>query len=334
MRVAVFGATGFLGQAVMAELARRGIPALGVARGLHPSGTLSELGFELITADLSHPPAGLGEKLSGVTHFINLIGTSRSSRQLTYHQAHVGAVKNLLSLAGDLGVEHLVHISVIGADPDHPAAYFATKGEGERLVAGSGLSYTILAPSLMFGEGSALMRQMAGLIYDLRWAIPALAGFPRRIPPPFFHRDAQRWLIIPELDGRFMPIFVEEVAEVAVKALTDPGLKGRRVELVGDECFTLRQLQESLAELMGLMWKKPLILPEGVARLMRLFIPYSLMPYDREEAAILKEDLTADFEETRRVLGRTTKTLGEVMRPILREWMMVGRPPQLAREAG
>ncbi|GEM_PF-3987633 len=334
MRVAVFGGTGFLGRAVMTELARQGIPALAVARGHCPSSPVEELGFSLVRADLSSPPPDLAEKLAGVTHFINLIGTSRSTPRLTYHQAHVEAVKNLLSLAEALGIEHLVHLSVIGADPDHPAAYFATKGEGEGQVAASGLSHTILAPSLMFGEGSALMRQMAGLIYDLRWAVPALAGFPRRIPPPFFHRDAQRWLLIPELDGRFQPIFVEEVAEVAVKALTDPELRNRRIELVGDECFTLRQLQESLAELMGLMWKKPLILPEGVARFLRIFLPYSLLPYDREEAAILKEDLTSNFEETHRVLGRTTKTLGEVMRPILREWMMVGRPPELARQIG
>src|SRR5512134_197749 len=106
--------------------------------------------------------------------------------------AHTAA---LLDAARQAGVRRVVHISVAHADEASPYPYFRAKGDGERLVRDSGISYAILRPTVLFGTEGILFNNIA---YMLR-RFPAFA-----IPG--------------KGDYRLQPIYVDDLAELAVNA--------------------------------------------------------------------------------------------------------------------
>jgi uncharacterized protein YbjT (DUF2867 family) len=67
----------------------------------------------------------------------------------------------LLRAASAAGVRRIVHFSVSGASDDAPTSYFRAKAEVERLVQGSGLSYAIVRPTLLYGPGDILLNNLA-----------------------------------------------------------------------------------------------------------------------------------------------------------------------------
>ena len=69
--------------------------------------------------------------------------------------------KLLFSAAADAGVERVVHFSVANASAESRLPYFRGKGQLEELLMQSGLSYSIIRPTLVFGEGDLLLNNMA-----------------------------------------------------------------------------------------------------------------------------------------------------------------------------
>ena len=74
--------------------------------------------------------------------------------------------------AREAGVGHLVHMSAIGAQDNPNYAYLYSKWQGEQAVMSSGLAYTIIRPSILFGVGDEFInhpgRSDQGLSSDSR----------------------------------------------------------------------------------------------------------------------------------------------------------------------
>ena len=145
--------------------------------------------------------------------------------ETTFDQA-VENSKLLLSAAADAGVERVVHFSVANASAESRLPYFRGKGQLEELLMQNGLSYTIIRPTLVFGEGDLLINNMA-------WAL-------RRFPVfPVFGRG----------DYKVQPIYAEDLAAQAVDAVA---LRESFVaDAAGPETFTSEELLRLLAEAVG-----------------------------------------------------------------------------------
>jgi uncharacterized protein YbjT (DUF2867 family) len=109
------------------------------------------------------------------------------------------------------GVRRLVHVGAMGVVDDPSLHYASSKAKAEALVAASGLEWTILKPSLQFGQGDGFFN----IIADLARLSPGV------IPVPGSG------------DSRFQPIHVGDVAKVAVAAFADPTTAGGAFELGG-----------------------------------------------------------------------------------------------------
>ena len=111
-------------------------------------------------------------------------------------------------------------MGAMGVDDDPTLHYASSKAKAEALVRESGLDWTILKPSLQFGEGDGFFNIIAGLV----------RLSPGVVPVPG------------DGSSRFQPIHVGDVAAVVVRSLADPTTIGGTFELGGPRYWTYREI--------------------------------------------------------------------------------------------
>ena len=162
-RVAVTGASGFIGRALVATLAVEGVAVTALSRSPMPRGTGTNL--RLIAGDLRDADS-VARLLEGADTLYNLAYDVRASGA-----DNLAAFDTLLAGARAAGTRRIVHLSsvvVYDAWPDAdcvetgamtpraPGSYRDTKIAMEGRLAASGLSAAILQPSIVYGPGSRL----------------------------------------------------------------------------------------------------------------------------------------------------------------------------------
>ncbi len=285
-KIVVMGATGFVGWHVCEKLARQGwhitapVRRLSDAKGILHLPTLTVMGADV------HDAQALARVVEGHEAVVNLVGILHGSLA-DFEQVHVALPKKIAHVCASAGVQHIVHISALGADalqPDKlPSLYLRTKGEGEAVLmqaavgacadrAGrAGFDLTILRPSVVFGDGD----QFLSLLARLQGFLPVL---------PLACAEA-----------RFQPVWVEDLATAVVRSLDCnacvTGIAGqsggsalesalesalpspRVIEAVGPDVFTLRQLAQAAARMSGMADGRPVMgLPDWAGRLQAMLM--------------------------------------------------------------
>jgi len=153
-RVAVIGATGFIGRYVVKRLAARGDVISAVMRDVERATLLLPLGdvgqIAGVRASLQDE-ARLAAALSGVNVVVNLAGILFERGAQSFEAVHHQGPARLGRLAKAAGVKHLVHVSSLGAAPGSPSAYARSKAAGEAALLAAFPDAVILRPSVVFG---------------------------------------------------------------------------------------------------------------------------------------------------------------------------------------
>ena len=123
-------------------------------------------------------------------------------------------------------MRQIVHISVTNASPDSPLAYFKGKALAEMAVADSGLAYTILRPTLMFGAEDIMINNIAWFLRKFPvFPVPGTGNYP------------------------IQPVYVKDVAQAAVTAAEQ--CNNNILDCVGPDVFSYEQLLRLLAGAVG-----------------------------------------------------------------------------------
>src|SRR5512146_1232079 len=243
----VTGALGYTGRYIAGALLERGARVRTLTA--HPLQT-NPFGERLEIAPMDFgSPESLSKSLEGATTLFNTYWIRFPYRGATFETA-VENTRILLRAARRAGVRRIVHISITGAAEDSPLPYFRGKGALEREIAQSGLSYSILRPTLIFGAEDILVNNIAWLVRRLPlFAIPGRG------------------------DYRVQPVFVADLAALAVNSAD--AADNRVVDAVGPEIYTFRDFVRTLARALG---RATLIVPvpPPVALLFSRFIGYAL----------------------------------------------------------
>ena len=115
-------------------------------------------------------PDGLCLSMQGASVLYNTYWIRFGWGRNTFEQA-VDNSRLLFDAAVKAGVERIVHFSVANASSESRLPYFRGKGQVEEILKASGLSYAIIRPTLVFGEGDLLLNNMA-------WALRRFPVFP------------------------------------------------------------------------------------------------------------------------------------------------------------
>ncbi|MDY0883135.1 NAD-dependent epimerase/dehydratase family protein [Dongia soli] len=153
--VAVTGATGFIGQALIHSLVRAGLqPRLLVRR--FPRGALrAGQPVEIVLGDLDEP-ASLEKLLNGADAVIHLAGLIKASNAAAFFAANAQGTERLLTIAGKINPKAaFLHVSSLAAREPSLSPYAASKRAGEEKVgkAAGGRPWLILRPPAVYGPG-------------------------------------------------------------------------------------------------------------------------------------------------------------------------------------
>ncbi|WP_370297749.1 complex I NDUFA9 subunit family protein [Qipengyuania mesophila] len=223
--VVLMGGSGFIGNYVAQALLARGARVRIASRHpdhafkLKPLANLGQMQFARCDAA---DRRSVERCIAGADAVVNLIGTFSGN----LHRIMGEAPGWMAEAAAREGAGAFVHVSAIAAEPDEDTEieYAAAKKLGEERVLAAFPMATILRPGILFGKDDTFINMFAGLISTL----PVL---------PVFAPEA-----------KLQPVYVDDVAEAAVRALEDPGsFGGKTFELTGPDTLTMMEINEAIA---------------------------------------------------------------------------------------
>jgi uncharacterized protein YbjT (DUF2867 family) len=171
-KILVLGASGLIGCFITRDLRLRGFPVVGVARKLAASQKTGALDLELPL--MSMETAALTKLIRDhrIDIIVNCLGVLQDGPGSDTAAVHRDFVTRLLDAIHDSRrAIRLVHVSIPGTTETDQTNFSTTKREGERLIAVSGVAYTILRPGFVVAlaayGGSAMVRSLAAYPFDL-----------------------------------------------------------------------------------------------------------------------------------------------------------------------
>src|SRR5574337_1864296 len=179
--ILVTGGTGFVGSHLIRRLRKEGRSVRALVRNPEKARTLADLGAEVAPGDISDA-VSLEKACAGAERVIHLVGIIQEAPGATFRGVHVEGTRNLLQAAKKAGVRHFFYQSALGTRAGAKSEYHRTKWQAEELVAASGIPFTILRPSLIYGPGDQFTLRLADII-KLSPVLPVIGSGASKIQP-------------------------------------------------------------------------------------------------------------------------------------------------------
>ena len=228
MRIAITGATGFVGAHLTNRLESENHELVMIARG-----SRKDAG-RLVLTDLSDVSV-LRVSFNGCRAVAHCAGINREIGEQTYERVHVEGTRNVVEAAKAAGVEKIVLMSFLRARPGCGSPYHESKWEAEEIVRNSGLDYTILKAGVVYGRGDHMLDHLSHALHT--FPVFGLVGFKEK---------------------SIRPLAIEDLVHVMRAALIDRRLKRQTVAVLGPEEIYLSEAVRRVAEVVG---KQPLMFP-------------------------------------------------------------------------
>ncbi len=228
MKVLVVGGTGFIGTNLTRTLADRGHTVTVLARTAEAEAF--EAPVQTVQGDVTDYES-IESAFEGRDAVINLVALSPlftpSGGDEMHNRIHLGGTENVVEAAEAHGVEKLVQMSALGADPEGPTAYLRAKGAAEQVVRDADLEWVLIRPSVIFGDGGEFV------------------DFTKLLTTPY----------VTGLPGggatRFQPLWVGDLVPMLADAIEDDAHNGNVYELGGPEKLTLAEVTKQVYQAEG-----------------------------------------------------------------------------------
>lgn len=257
--VTVFGASGFIGRQVVQRLAQSGAIVRACVQDpvkaafLKPMGEVGQV--VPLKASITDAQA-VARAVRGADAVINLVGILFERGKKKFETIHVEGAKTVAAASKAAGVKSLVHVSALGADAASPSAYARSKAKGEAAVTAAFPEAVILRPSVVFGPDDDFFNRFASLA-RLTNLLPVFVndGFKPKISVKDLEFDFD---LFGSGGPAFQPVYVGDLAQAIVGALSKPEAKGHVYEIVGPRPIRMKEVMEMIA---AAIKRSPAIVP-------------------------------------------------------------------------
>jgi len=278
--ILVTGANGFVGRNLVGRLLKDGIAVRALVRNPAKAARLRDLGAELAEGDLSNP-SSLETAVKGCDRVVHLVGIIQEAPGVTFKGVHIDGTRNVLDAAKKEGVKQFFLQSALGTRPNAKSQYHRTKWEAEELVRASGLPFTILRPSLIYGPGDLFTIRLAETI-KISPVLPVIGSGRSKI----------------------QPIFIDDVTECIQKISTSDSYLNEMYEIGGPEQLTYEEVTKAIAAALGI--RRPTVhMPMFFMRTMAKVAETVLSkpPVTIDQLIMLQEDNVCSMRDIREVFG-------------------------------
>jgi len=247
MKIAVTGAFSYSGKYITRRLLARGEQVMTLTGHPHRPDPFAGA-VQPFPLDFSKPDE-LAASLRGADALINTYWI-RFDRGANTQPRAVENTRILVEAAARAGVRRIVHISITNPSPESHLPYFWGKAANEKAVRGSGLSFAILRPTVLFGAEDILINNVAWLMRHFPiFAIPGDGSY------------------------RLQPVYVDDLASLVIDSLYRAD--NFTLDAVGPDIFTFEEMVCLIGESIGRT--RPLVhvppsLALRAAQLMSLFV--------------------------------------------------------------
>jgi NADH dehydrogenase len=180
--ILVTGASGFVASHLIPQLRKGGQPLRCLVTNEAEGARIKAPGAELAIGNVTDPDS-LRAGMVGVDTVIHLVAVIRETRQNTFNRVNVIGTQNVVNAAKSAGVKRFIHMGILGATADPRYTYLHSKWLGMEAVKSSGLDYSILQPSVMFGEGAGFVASLVRSIHLAPFIVPIAGDGNSKLQP-------------------------------------------------------------------------------------------------------------------------------------------------------
>jgi uncharacterized protein YbjT (DUF2867 family) len=243
--VTIYGGSGFIGRYIARRMAKEGWRVRVAVRRpneaifVRPYGVVGQV--EPVFCNI-RDDASVRAVMLGADAVVNCVGVLNEVGKNGFDAVQAEGAGRIARIAAELGVGHLVQLSAIGADAESASAYARSKAAGEAAVQEAFPAAVILRPSVVFGSEDQFFNRFA-----------AMSRFGPILP-------------VVGAETKFQPVYVDDVAQAAVKAVLGEAAPGI-YELGGPDVHSFRELMQKMLQVVQ---RRRLIvnIPFFVARIM------------------------------------------------------------------
>ena len=292
--ILVAGGTGFIGAGIVRELRRRGQPVAVLTRETSRARKrFPDLDLQFREGDVRDPNT-LKEAVRGAETVIGCQQFPNSpienpSRRYTFEEVDARGTENLLEAAKAAGVRRYVYLSGTGAAPDAKYHWFRAKWRAETAVRDSGITYTILRPSWVYGPEDKALNRFLGMSRFLPF-VPLVGNAGKQ---------------------RLQPVFIDDVGRAVAEALIHPTADNQVFELGGPDVLTMKEIVRAALDVAG---RRRLLLaaPKPMMKLLASLIQFAPgRPLTPDAVEFITMDALADPTRAEHVLGMRMTPLRE-----------------------
>ena len=229
MKVAITGATGFIGRQLADRLESEAHETVRV--DLKDSDSENH---NFVRTDLSDIDV-LTRAFEGCRSVAHCAGINRELRHQTFNRVHVRGTQNVVEAAKRAGVRKVLLMSFLRARPNCGSPYHESKWAAEEIVRYSGLDYTIIKAGIVYGRGDHMLDHLSHALHT--FPLFATVGFEEKT---------------------VRPLAVEDLIQVMRAAIIDHRLKGQTIALLGPEEMYVSEAVKRVADVVG---HHPLMFP-------------------------------------------------------------------------
>lgn len=285
-RIFLTGGTGFVGGNIVEALGNRPLRLL--VRDQQRAPKFKNPNIDIVQGDVTIPETMRG-KMDGCEAVIHLVAIIAEEGKSTFDSVIRQGSVNVVDEAKKAGVSRFLQMSALGTRNDPRFGYFEAKWQAEQAVIGSGITWTIFRPSVIFGPGDEFINTLAKLV-----------------------KTAPVIPVVGSGQSKFQPVSVKDVARAFVRALDDPATAEHIYDLGGGATYSYEEMLDVIAEHLGARKPKvhiPLGLIKQVVSLAKA-LPKSLRPpVTEEQLKMLAIDNATDNSATGELIGRAPLNL-------------------------